>query len=89
MFVPWCLPGRISKGSYPSVGQSHPGAGTVEGSGFQIEANKGDQMRGWNATEENGEFVIGNRYEAHLLYRKQLMYYTISRAFIDIPGIIV
>jgi hypothetical protein len=32
----------------------------------------------------NGKVVIGSRHEAHCLYGKQLMYYTISRAFIDV-----
>jgi len=50
------------------------GAGTVEGSGAQIEANEGGQMHG--TTEENGEVVIGSKGEAHRLYGKQLMYYT-------------
>jgi hypothetical protein len=30
-----------------------------------------------------------SRHEAQRLYEKQFMYYTISRAFIGIPGIIV
>ena len=55
----------------------------------QSEANEGDQMHGWNTTEENVEVVIGSRHEAHRFHGKQLMYYTINRAFIDIPGIIV
>ena len=41
-----------------------------------------------NTTEENREVAIGSRHEAHRLYGKQLTYYTINRAFIDIPGII-
>jgi hypothetical protein len=59
------------------------------GSGVQREANEGDQMHGWNTTEENGEDVIGSRHEAHRLYGKQSRYYTISRTFIGIPGAIV
>jgi len=34
-----------------------------------------------------GKVVIGSRHEAHRIYGKQLI--TISRAFIDIPDIIV
>jgi len=37
----------------------------------------------------NEEVDIGRRHEAQRVYRKQLMYYTISHSFIDIPGIIV
>ena len=40
-------------------------------------------------TQEKMEVVIRRRHEAQRLYRKQLMYYTISRAFIGIPGIIL
>ena len=32
---------------------------------------------------------IGRRHKAQRVYRKQLMYYTISHSFIGIPGIIV
>jgi len=39
--------------------------------------------------KENEEIDIGRRHKAHRLYGKHLMYCTISRAFIDIPGIIV
>jgi hypothetical protein len=39
--------------------------------------------------QENEEVDIGRRHEAHRLYGKQIVYYTISRAFIDIPGIFV
>jgi hypothetical protein len=46
-------------------------------------------MHWWNNTAENGEVVIESRHEAHGINGKQLMYYTISRAFINIPGIIV
>jgi hypothetical protein len=44
-------------------------------------------MYGWNTTEENEE--INMRHEEKCVYRTQLMYYTISRAFIGIPDIIV
>ena len=88
-----CLPtylGRISNEDLILLSASpNAGARTVKGSGVQSEANEGGQMHGWNITEENGELVIGSRHEAHRIYGKQLMYYTISRAFIDIPGIIV
>jgi hypothetical protein len=39
--------------------------------------------------QENEEVGIGRRHEAHRLYGKQFVYYTISRAFIDIPSILV
>ena len=39
--------------------------------------------------KQNEEIDIESRHEAHRLYGKQLMYSIISRAFIDIPGIIV
>jgi hypothetical protein len=80
---------NIWKEPYPSVGQSYRGSKCSRGKRRSSEANEGDQMHGWNTTEENGEVVIRSRHEAHRLYQKQLMYYTISRVFIDIPGIIV
>ena len=46
-------------------------------------------MRGRNTTKENEEVVIEIRREAQRLYEKQFMYYTISRAFIGIPSIIL
>jgi hypothetical protein len=39
--------------------------------------------------KENEEVDIGRRHEAARLYGKQFIYYTISRPFIDINGIIV
>ena len=90
LLVPWCLPGRIyERDLIPLPASRITGAGTVEGSGVQSEANEGDQIHGWNTTEENVEVIIGSRHKAHRFHGKQLMYYTINRAFIDIPGIIV
>jgi len=87
--VPTCL-GRIANEGLILLSASpNAGARTVKGSGVQSEANEGGQMYGWNITDENGEVVIGSRHEAHRIYGKQLMYYTISRAFIGIPSIIV
>jgi len=54
------------------------GAGTVEGSGVQGEEDGGQQMHGWNTTKENGEVVIESRHEAHRIYGKQFVDYTIS-----------
>ena len=42
-----------------------------------------------NTARDNEEVDIGRRHEVQRVYRKQLMYYTISHAFIDIAGIIV
>ena len=82
--------GRISNEDFILLSASpNAGARTVEGSAVQSEANEGGQMHGWNITEESGEFFIRSRHETHRIYGKQLVYYTISRAFIDIPGIIV
>jgi hypothetical protein len=49
----------------------------------------GDQTHGRNATKGNEEVGLGGRHEVQRLDWQQLMYYTISRAFIGIPGIIV
>jgi len=46
-------------------------------------------MRGVKHHKENEEVVIESRHEAQRLYKKQIIYYTISRAFISIPSIIV
>ena len=48
----------------------------------------GDQMHGRNTTRDE-EVDIGRGHEAQRLYRQQLMYYIISRAFIGIPSLIV
>ena len=45
-------------------------------------------MHGRNTTRDK-EVDIGRGHEVQRLYRQQLMYYIISRAFIDIPGIII
>jgi hypothetical protein len=72
LLIPWCLPGRMfGRNLIPPSAYRIAGAGTVEGSGIQSEADEGDQMHGWNTTEENGEVVIGSR---HRLCGKQLMY---------------
>jgi hypothetical protein len=49
LLVPWCLPGRISERDLIPLPASHiAGAGTIEGSGIQSEANEGDPVHGWN-----------------------------------------
>jgi hypothetical protein len=88
--VPSPLLGRIYDEDLILLSASlNAGAGTVEGSGVQGEEDGGDQMHEQNTTKENREIDIGRRQEVENLYGKQLMYYTISRAFIGIPGIIV
>ena len=88
--VPRPLLGRISDEDLIILSASpNAGAHPVKGSGVQSEANEGGQMYRWNITEENGGVVIGSRHEAHRIYGKQLMYYTISRVFIGIPSVII
>jgi hypothetical protein len=77
--MPWCLPGPISSDPIRLWASRIAGAGTVEGSGVHSEANDGDQMHGWNTTEKMEMFSSEAIY--YILYK--------SRAFIDIPGIIV
>jgi hypothetical protein len=61
----------------------------VERSGVEGEARRMGSDAGRNTTTENREVDMGSRHEAQRIYRKQLMYYTISRAFIVISGIVV
>jgi hypothetical protein len=80
--VPSPLLGRIYDEDLILLSASlNAGAGTVEGSGVQGEEDGGDQMHEQNTTKENREIDIGRRQEVENLYGKQLMYYTISRAF--------
>jgi hypothetical protein len=87
--LPTCLKRISNKDLILLLASPNAGARMVEGSGVQSKANKGGQIHRWNITEENGEVVIKSRHKAHCIYGKQLIYYTISRVFIDIPGIIV
>jgi hypothetical protein len=60
----------------------------VEGCDVENEVKRMGSDAGLNTTVEHGEVFIGSRDEAHRLYWEQFLYYTISRAFIDIPDII-
>src|SRR5580658_9776142 len=66
---------------------TNAGAGTVEGRAFNAR-RMGDQIHGRNTTKENEEIDIGRRHGAERLYRKELVYCTISHAHIGIPGIL-
>lgn len=61
------------------------GAGTVEGKCVQIDARRiGDQVHGRNTPAENEKIDIRSRHEAQRLFGKQMVHYTISRAFLGI-----
>jgi hypothetical protein len=65
---------------------TNAGAGTVEGSAFNAR-RIGDQIHRRNTTKENKEIDIGRRHGAERLYRKELVYCTISHAHTSIPGL--